>query len=72
MNLLSRAGMSIAVAQVRGTEASMRHTVNDLVSSGQWSGADAERFLSEWQELVTNRLLLAASSLERIDLNPFD
>ncbi len=33
-----------------------------------WSGADADRVLSEWEENVTQRLLLAADKLDGIEL----
>lgn len=72
MNLLSMAGMSIAVGQIRQIEANMFSVVQGLVLSGKWSGNDANRFLSEWQELVSYRLHGAVANLERIDLKIVD
>lgn len=71
MNLLSRAGITIAAAHLRAIEAGTRVTVGHATSEGVWSGADADRFAREWEDLVSARLRSAARHLDTIDLNPF-
>lgn len=71
MSILSRAGISIAVAQVRLVDQSMRSHVERVIGEDVWSGPDADRFAQEWESLVSARLRSAAQRLETIDLNPF-
>jgi uncharacterized protein YukE len=68
MSLMSTA------AEIRAAEGALRSAVAQLVDANVWSGADADRFQREWEDLVTARLRSAASKVEGcslIDFSPF-
>lgn len=64
MSVISRMMLVNAALEIRSVEATLSQTVSGLVGAGTWSGADAERFQSEWQQLVSNRLLAAATRVD--------
>jgi uncharacterized protein YukE len=63
---LSNGEMQAAAAQVRQISAIMTSAINELGSPHSWSGADAERFQRDWDDLVTSRLTAAGNKLDGI------
>lgn len=59
-----------AVADIRAAESRLAGIVADLQRTGVWTGADADRFQREWNDLVRGRLLSAASQLEGTRYTP--
>jgi len=64
--LLSNGAMSAASGQVREIANGMTAMMNDLGTPQGWSGADADRFQRDWNDLVHNRLMAAANKLDGI------
>lgn len=62
--MLPQQVINTAIGDIRATEARLAGIVAELRQSGVWSGADADRFQREWNDLVRARLLGAASQLE--------
>jgi len=63
---LSNGEMQAAAAQVHEISAVMTRAITELGSPHSWSGADAERFERDWNDLVTSRLTAAANKLDGI------
>lgn len=59
-----------AVADIRAAESRLTGIVAELQQAGVWSGADADRFQRDWNDLVRSRLLSAASQLEGTRYTP--
>ena len=59
-----------AIADIRSAESRLASIVAELQQAGVWSGADADRFQREWNDLVRGRLLGAASQLEATRYTP--
>jgi len=57
--------MEVAAEAVRSVALGLERIVADLIGDA-WSGADADRALVEWQQGVTQRLLLAAEKLDGV------
>jgi hypothetical protein len=57
-----------AAGEIRAAEAIMSTTVAELEAAGVWSGADADMFQREWNDLVRGRLLGAASALDGVSV----
>ena len=70
--LMTQWAMSGAAGQVRSIEANMTSIVGELVSSGVWTGADADRFQRDWNDLVRARLLSAASRMDGIQFEKME
>jgi hypothetical protein len=64
--LLSNSAMSGAAAEVRTLAAQLTTEVQQLASASSWTGADADRFEREWNDLVVARLHLAANKLDGV------
>lgn len=71
MGLISRISLNSTAAEIRAADAMMRAAVAQLVAADTWSGADARRFQSEWDELVSGRLRSAATKIEGVGLVDF-
>ncbi len=67
---LVKPAVQSAAAQIRVAEAQLSAIVRELQDAGVWSGADADRFQRDWQELVRGRLLGAASKLDGVSYLP--
>lgn len=70
--LMSRWAMNGAAAQVRALDSTMNRIVTDLTSAGVWSGEDADRFETDWHDLVRTRMLNAASKMDHIQYETMD
>ena len=67
----TQAAIANCAAEVRAANATLASIVAELHADGVWTGADAERFQQEWQDLVSNRLQSAAARLDGVDFIPF-
>ncbi|WP_166875740.1 hypothetical protein [Salinibacterium sp. ZJ450] len=55
-----------AAQDIRTAEVGLTRIVQELQDAGVWSGADADRFQREWNDLVRGRLLSAAAKLDAV------
>ncbi|WP_167042833.1 hypothetical protein [Salinibacterium sp. ZJ454] len=55
-----------AAQDIRTAEVALTRIVQELQDAGVWSGADADRFQREWNDLVRGRLLSAAAKLDAV------
>ena len=62
----SNAEMAAASAQMRAIAQGIQAALAELDGATGWSGADAERFQREWDDLVCGRLHAAANKLDGI------
>lgn len=62
--MLTKTKISQAVRDIRSAEQVLTSHMSDLHAAGMWSGADSDRFQKDWNDLVRNRLLGAATTLE--------
>lgn len=63
---LTRPALNSAAAQIRAAEAQLAIIVRELQDAGVWSGADADRFQRDWNDLVRARLVGAAAKLDAV------
>lgn len=68
--MLPKHVIETAIADIRATESRLAGIVAELRQTGVWSGADADRFQREWNDLVRGRLLSAANQLEGTRYTP--
>lgn len=66
--LVSKNLIQRAASDIRAAEGIMSRTVLELRDAGVWVGADAERFQQEWNDLVKNRLRVAAGTLDVVSI----
>jgi len=66
--IISKSMLSQAAGEIRSAESQLAAIVAELRDAGVWSGADAERFQQDWNDLVRGRLLAAASLLDGVSL----
>lgn len=71
MSVISRMSLMSTAAEIRAADAVLRGAVAQLVGANVWSGADADRFQREWDDLVTARLRSAAAKVEGCSLIDF-
>ena len=67
----TQAAIANAAAEVRAADATLKSIISELHRDGVWTGADAERFQQEWQDLVSSRLQTAADRLDGCDFIEF-
>ena len=64
--MLSNAEMDAAAGQVRTLASSLNRVIQELDLPSSWSGADADQFQRQWEDLVNARLTAAAAKLDGI------
>ena len=69
--MLTQTKIRQAILDIRAADAALSLAVQELRSSGAWSGDDADRFEREWNDQVRGRLLRAAGSMEGLSFVPF-
>jgi uncharacterized protein YukE len=62
--IITKATLSQAAADLRSAEAQLSQMTSELQERGVWTGADADRFQREWNDLVRARLHQAAGLLD--------
>jgi len=67
---ISDVQFAIAAGQLRTTASLLDGRLSQLRDSGQWQGADADRFFQEWEADVRNRLYAAAMKLDSLAIVP--
>lgn len=65
---ITKSTLTQAAVELRSAEAALSSLTAELQQRGVWSGADAERFQREWNELVRSRLHQAASILDGVSV----
>jgi uncharacterized protein YukE len=66
--VISRLMFVSAAAEIRSVEAVLAGAIAQLQDANVWSGADAERFQREWNDLVSSRLDAAAHKVDTVAL----
>ena len=68
---LSDAMFAISAGQIRTTAALLDSQISRLRDTHEWTGPDADRFFTEFESDVKDKLYSAATKLDMLVLVPF-
>lgn len=68
----ARSSIQQALNELRAADQAMVTQLQELQNAGVWSGADADRYQTEWNDLVRDRIRAATQSLEKLSYTSFE